>query len=182
SIVSESERAGDVVRRLRDFFRTGTTHLESIALGELLTSSVASFSGRAEKTGIRLTLAPVPSCVLLADRLELEVVIRNLLSNAFDAVSHQSAAKRRVHLSAVMEGPGRVCVQVEDSGPGLSATTAARLFEPFESTKSSGLGLGLAISRAIVDAHGGSLWAEVGDHGVFKLVLLVEARVAHGDK
>jgi signal transduction histidine kinase len=181
-IVSESERAGEVVRRLRDFFRTGTTHLESVALEELLTSSVASFSGRAEKAGIHLTLAPVPDCVLLADRLQLEVVIRNLLSNAFDAVSHQSAAKRLVHLSAVMEGPGRVCVQLEDSGPGLSAATAARLFEPFESTKSSGLGLGLVISRAIVDAHGGSLWAEVVDHGVFKLVLPVEGKVVHGDK
>lgn len=181
-IVSESERAGEVVGRLRDFFRTGTTQLESVALGELLTSSVASFSVRAEKTGVNLTLAPVPDCVLLADRLQLEVVIRNLLSNAFDAVAHQSAIKRRIRLSAAMEGRGRVCVQVEDSGPGLSAATAARLFEPFESTKSSGLGLGLVISRAIVDAHGGSLWAEVGDHGVFKLVLLVEGKVAHGDK
>lgn len=181
-IVSESERAGEVVGRLRDFFRTGTTQLESVALRELLASALASFSVRAEKAGVDLTLAAVPDCVLLADRLQLEVVVRNLLSNAFDAVTHQSAKKRRVHLSAVMEGPGRVCVQVEDSGPGLSAATAARLFEPFESTKSSGLGLGLVISRAIVDAHGGSLWAEVGDHGVFKLMLLVEGKVAHGDK
>ena len=181
-IVSESERAGEVIGRLRDFFRTGTTQLESVALRELLTSSVASFSLRAEKAGIELTLAAMSDCVLLADRLQLEVVIRNLLSNAFDAVTHQSATKRRVRVSAVMEGPGRVCVQVEDSGPGLSAATAARLFEPFESTKSSGLGLGLVISRAIVDAHGGSLWAEVGDHGVFKLVLLVKGKVAHGDK
>jgi len=81
-----------------------------------------------------------------------------------------------------MEGPGRVCVQVEDSGPGLSPATAVHLFEPFESTKSSGLGLGLVISRAIVDAHGGSLWAEIGDHGVFKLVLPVEGKLAYGNK
>lgn len=182
SIVSQSERAGEVVRRLRDFFRTGTTQLESVALGELLTSSVASFSGRAETAGIRLTLASVPDCVLLADRLQLEVVIRNLLSNAFDAVSHPSAAKRLVHVSAAMEGPGRVCVQVEDSGPGLSQAAAVHLFEPFESTKSSGLGLGLVISRAIVDAHGGNLWGEIGDHGVFKVLLLVERKAAHGDK
>lgn len=181
-IVMESERAGQVVARLRDFFRTGTTLLEPVALAELLTSSVASFSARAEKADIRFTLSPVPDCVLLADRLQLEVVIRNLLSNAFDAVSHPSVAKRLVHVSAVMEGPGRVCIQVEDSGPGLSAATALHLFEPFESTKTSGLGLGLVISRAIVDVHGGSLWAEIGDHGVFKLVLLVERKAAHGDK
>ena len=108
-------------------------------------------------------------------------MIRNLLANALDAVSNPSAAKRLVHVSALMEDPGRVCVQVEDSGPGLSAASAARLFEPFESTKSSGLGLGLVISRAIVDAHGGNLWSEIGGHGMFKLVLPVERRAAHGN-
>lgn len=180
-IVAESERAGEVIRRLRDFFRTGTTQLEPVVLGDLLTSSVVSFSGRAEKAGIHLTLAPVPDCVLLADRLQLEVVIRNLLSNAFDAVSNPSVSKRLVHLSALMEGTGRVCVQVEDSGPGVSVASAAHLFEPFESRKSSGLGLGLVISRAIVEAHGGSLWAEIGGHGVFKLLLTVERKAAHGD-
>lgn len=181
-IVAESERAGKVVARLRDFFRTGTTLLEPVVLEAFLTSSVASFSARAEKADIRVTLSPVPDCVLLADRLQLEVVIRNLLSNAFDAVSQPSVAKRMVHVSAVMEGPGRVCIQVKDSGPGLSAATALHLFEPFEFTKTSGLGLGLVISRAIVDVHGGRLWAEIGDHGVFKLVLLVERKAAHGDK
>ena len=181
-IVAESERAGEVVRRLRDFFRTGITELQPVALRELLSSSIASFSARAEKEGVQLALGTVPDCMLLADRLQLEVVIRNLLSNAFDAVADRSSAARLVQVSAAMEGPGRVCVQVKDSGPGLSAAIAVRSFEPFESTKSSGLGLGLAISRAIVEAHGGSLWAEVGDQGMFKLVLLVEKKAAHGDK
>ena len=179
-IVAESERAGAVVRRLRDFFQTGTTRLESLQLEELLTASVEKFSGRAGRDGIQLTLAPVPACVLHGDRLQLEVVIRNLLSNAFDAVSKQPADGRRVRVSARTEGPGRVCVQVEDSGQGLSSAVAARLFEPYESTKSSGLGLGLVISKAIVEAHGGSLWAEVGEHGVFKFILLVEGDAAHG--
>lgn len=180
-IVVESERAGEVVRRLRDFFRTGNTHLELIPLEDLLRASAATFLGRAEKAGIRLTVHAVPACTVLADRLQLEVVIRNLLANAFDAVSQQPPPKRVIDLSTSMEGPGRVCIQVEDSGPGLSAVAAAHLFEPFESTKASGLGLGLTISRAIVDAHGGSLWAEVGDHGVFKLLLQVEGKVAHAE-
>jgi len=181
-IVAESQRAGEVVGRLRDFFRTGTTQLEQVALRELLSLSVASFQNRAVKDGIRLTLGVVPNCVLLADRLQLEVVMRNLLSNAFDAASHQSDSQPRVDISVVMEDPGRVRIQVEDSGPGLSAANAARLFEPFESTKSSGLGLGLLISRAIVQTHGGNLWAEVRNHGVFKLVLLVGGKVSNDDK
>lgn len=178
-IVAESERAGEVLSRLRDFFRAGSTRLEPVQLRELLNASVTAFETRAQKLGITLELGAVPECELLADRLQIEVVIRNLLSNAFDAVAGEPPTQRRVHVSAMMEAPGRVRVQVEDSGPGLSPTTVAHLFEPFETTKSSGLGLGLAISRAIVHAHGGNLWTEVGDHGVFKLVLLVEGSLLH---
>lgn len=175
-MVSESFRAADVVRRLRDFFRTGATRLERIALGELLASAASPFAARAQQQGIELSVDPAPPYGLWADRLQLEVVLRNLLSNAFDAVAEQPARQRRIRLSAHPEGAGRVCVRVEDSGPGLSGATAARLFEAFQSSKASGLGLGLAISRAIVEAHGGSLWAEVTDHGLFKLVLPTEGK------
>lgn len=175
-MVSESFRAADVVRRLRDFFRTGATRLEPIALAELLASAASPFSAKAQQQGIELAVDPAPACLLLADRLQLEVVLRNLLSNAFDAVAEQPAGQRRIRLSAYPEGAGRVCVRVEDSGPGLSGATAARLFEAFQSSKASGLGLGLAISRAIVEAHGGNLWAEVTDHGLFKLVLPTEGK------
>lgn len=175
-MVSESFRAAEVVRRLRDFFRTGTTRLEPVSLGELLPAAAAPFRGRAEQAGVALALAPAPEGVVMADRPQIEVVIRNLLSNAFDAVATQPSGTRRVSLSAEPEGPDRVCIKVEDSGQGLSGSAAARLFEPFSSTKSSGLGLGLAISRAIAEAHGGSLRAEVGDHGVFRLQLPFERK------
>ena len=76
-------------------------------------------------------------------------------------------------------GGDRICIRVEDSGPGLTGDAVSRLFEPFNSTKSSGLGLGLAISRAIAEAHGGNLWAEVGARGVFRLRLPFEKTPAH---
>ncbi len=175
-MVAESFRAADVVRRLRDFFRTGATQLERLALSELLASVGGLFSAKARKQGIELVIDPAPPCALLADRLQLEVVLRNLLSNAFDAVAEQPAGQRRVRLSAHAEGAGRVRVRVEDSGPGISGAKAARLFEAFQSSKASGLGLGLAISHAIVEAHGGQLWAEVTDHGLFQLVLPIEGK------
>jgi len=178
-MVSESFRAAEVVRRLRDFFRTGTTHLERVSLAELLPAATALFSARAAKDGVLLTVPPIPEATVMADRLQIEVVIRNLLSNAFDAASTRPLGQRTVRLTAELEGADRVCIKVEDSGPGVSGTTVAGLFEPFSSSKSSGLGLGLAISRAIAEAHGGTLWAEVGSHGVFRLLLPIERSVAH---
>jgi signal transduction histidine kinase len=79
-------------------------------------------------------------------------------------------------VSAGHEGAGRICIRIEDSGPGLSGAKAARLFEAFQSSKASGMGLGLVISRAIVEAHGGHLWAEVADQGLFRLILPIEGK------
>jgi signal transduction histidine kinase len=170
----ESQRAADVVRRLRDFFRTGETQLESIFLPQLMGSVIGLFNEKAEQHGIRLKLHPVPEVYLLADKLQLEVVLRNLLSNAFDAVLSSPRHQRRISVSAWEEADEQVCLCVEDSGLGLTSEKAASLFEPFQSTKTSGLGLGLVISRAIIETHGGELWGEVASHGVFKLVLPIE--------
>jgi len=178
-MVAESYRAAEVVRRLRDFFRTGTTRLEQVPLRALLAAATASFAAPAAGAGVTLTVQPVPEGALLADRPQLEVVLRNLLANALAAVSEQPADRRLVTISAALEGSDRICIKIEDSGPGLSGSAAARLFEPFKSSKSSGLGLGLAISRAIAEAHGGNLWAEVGEHGVFRLLLPFEGGAAN---
>jgi signal transduction histidine kinase len=102
--------------------------------------------------------------------LQIEVAIRNLIANAFDAAA-TIEGKRRVSVSADRGRDGYLTVTVEDSGPGISPAAETRLFEPFASTKSSGLGLGLVISRALVEAHGGRLWAEPGGQGRFKISL-----------
>lgn len=175
-MVAESYRAAEVVRRLRDFFRSGITKLEPVPLQELMVVATTPYARRAATAGVVLTVAAMPNGILMADRPQLEVVLRNLLSNAFDAVAAQTEGERTVSLAAERQGGDRICIQVADSGPGLSTSVSAHLFEPFNSTKSSGLGLGLAISRAIAEAHGGNLWAEVGDHGVFRLLLPFEAR------
>lgn len=179
NMVRESLRAAEVLRRLRDFFRTGTTKLEAVALADLISPSLASFTRKARQESITLTVGTIPSCRLLCDRLQLEVVLRNLLSNAFEAVLSSPADKRSVRLSAEVEGVSNVCVSIEDSGAGLDELRVARIFAGFQSSKSSGLGLGLVISRAIAEAHGGHLWAEVGDHGVFRLLLPVEGTLEH---
>lgn len=168
---AEAQRAGDVVKRLRDFFRTGATKLESVALRQLIDSSAEPYRLKARQGGIQFIESEVPDIMLLADRLQLEVVLRNLFSNAFDAVAAADTTGKLVSVQAVPLPGARVLICVEDSGCGLSREEAERAFESFHSSKSSGLGLGLVISRAIAETHGGSLWCEVADHGVFKLVL-----------
>lgn len=170
-MISESFRAADVVRRLRDFFRTGATQLETVNLDDLLASASAPFMNKSQQQGIALTIDTPSTCTLLADRLQLEVVFRNLLSNAFDAVAEQPSGQRKIRISSHAESKKNICICIEDNGLGLSAEKAGRLFEAFQSSKSSGLGLGLAISRAIVEAHGGHLLAEITNHGLFKVIL-----------
>jgi signal transduction histidine kinase len=172
-MIAESGRAAEVVRRLRDFFRTGAMKLEPVEAGQLVSGISQQFFSQLREQGVELQVREIPQLSVLADRLQLELVLRNLIANAIEAVQEQPAGARRITLSAEKLDSQRGCLQlsVEDSGKGVSAALAARLFEPFVSSKASGLGLGLVLSRAIMEAHGGSLWAEVGDHGIFRMAL-----------
>lgn len=173
-LLVESNRAADVVRRLRDFFRTGATRLEYFTVAELFSSVRSAFDAKLHQQNITLAISlPQDALLLYADKLQVEVALRNLLSNAVDAVNEQQQNERRIALKAQPMIGDRVCLVVEDSGKGF-AGRADRLFEPFVSSKSSGMGLGLAISRAIAEAHGGTLWAEEADHGIFKFILPLE--------
>jgi C4-dicarboxylate-specific signal transduction histidine kinase len=106
---------------------------------------------------------------LYVDRVQVEVVLRNLLANAVDAVG--AADSPRVRVLAARNGEAEMRLVVADSGPGLAREATERVFEPFVSGKPTGLGIGLAISRAIAEAHGGTLAARAGNHGEFHLVL-----------
>lgn len=170
-MLRESERAGIVVRRLRDFFRTGATTLEVVSLVSLIDQATAHYLEKARQSDVRFEVSEIPEVTLMADRLQLELVLRNLLANAFDAAMAGARRPMAVMLTGRLLPGERLQITIEDTGKGLSSGEAARLFEAFHSTKSSGLGLGLVISKSIVETHGGTLWGEVGDHGVFNLIL-----------
>lgn len=174
-MVAEAARASEVVRRLRDFFRTGSTRLEKVMLSELLASATRPFMERQAAQGYSLEIGAMPEAQMYADRLQIEVVLRNLLSNAVDAVAGLPGGERRICISAEPALGDQLGIRVEDNGPGLSHTQMDDAFEPFVSTKSRGLGLGLAISRAIAETHGGRLLSIPGDHGLFVLYLPIES-------
>jgi signal transduction histidine kinase len=121
---------------------------------------------------IRLRAALLPA--VLGDELQLEQVFLNLLRNAIDATAQIPAGRRRIALEATTTD-GAVEIAIEDNGSGIAANFEPLLFEPFETTKATGMGLGLSISRQIVESHGGKLWYERGEGGGARFVVRLPA-------
>jgi len=171
-MLAEAQRASEVVRRLRDLFRQGTTHLERVPVGELL-AAVRRIGAQVQAGAtVSLTVAAdegVPD--VLVDRLQIELVLRNLVTNAVEAVAAHVPGRGEVAVTAKRHDAGHVRIEVRDTGPGIGAAGGERVFEPFVSGKPMGMGLGLAVSRAIAEANGGTLEARAAAHGEFHLVL-----------
>ena len=169
-LVAESKRAAEVVRRLRELFRVGTAQRVSASVVEPVGRAVEGARERADRLGVALRLdvrEPLPRVML--DPLQVEVVVANLLGNALDALAGASSAGRvDVVVEEVRDGVG---VTVRDDGPGIAAGDAERVFEPLMTTKATGMGMGLTIARAIVEAHDGRMWAEPGPGGAVRFSL-----------
>jgi signal transduction histidine kinase len=171
-VVAEARRAGAVVQRMRWLFEAGAPQREPVDLHALAAEVLEGLQERARGAGVGLHLAPLaaPATLPALDRVQVEVVLRNLLSNAVDAAAANSMRSPRVELT-IDAGPAGHCIVVRDSGTGVAAADAERIFEPFVSGKANGMGVGLAISRAIAHAHGGTLVVVPGSEGCFRLDL-----------
>lgn len=156
---SQSVRAGQIVRRLRDFIARGETERRIESLQRLITeaSALALVGAGEQNLEVDVQLDPQANRVLV-DRIQIQQVILNLIRNAIEAMADSPV--RRLLISSERKPGGLIQVTVADSGPGLAEEVRERLFEPFRSTKATGLGLGLSISATIVSAHGGRIWAE----------------------
>ncbi|MFA7241419.1 MAG: MASE1 domain-containing protein [Sulfuricellaceae bacterium] len=163
-VVAEAGRAGQVMQRLRDFYRSGTLRLERIALEPLLQGGLEPLIKRAGHHGVALSLkVATGQPEVLVDRIQIETVLHNLVGNAIEASAASKHAK--IEVSAVPGENGEVRVCVADNGPGIAPEMANRLFEAFATDKPDGMGLGLAITRSLIDAHKGRLWAEAAPGG-----------------
>ncbi len=165
-MVDDAHRASEVIKRLRDFFRSGTTQLRLVRPVDILTDALASHSRRADALRMRLELqadSELPEVWL--DPVQIGVVLRNLLANALDAASHAAQAGQ-VQVAARLEG-SFLRIDVTDNGAGVDPARLATLFEPGPSDKPGAMGVGLSICRAIVEAHGGRLWVQPAKGGCF---------------
>ena len=176
-MLGEAQRASEVVRRLRDFFREGTTRLESVSVDALCQSvrQLGSKLGVPQNVALSATCDPgLPN--VFVDKLQIELVLRNLLANAVEAMVSEPGGAGRIDVRALRHDAHHLRVVVTDTGPGVRYQNPERVFEPFVSGKPKGMGLGLAVSRAIAEAHGGVLENKSGPHGEFHLVLPFDTR------
>ncbi len=156
---AQSVRAGQIVRRLRDFISRGETDQRIESLQRLVTeaSALALVGAGEHMMEVDVRLDPDADRVLV-DRIQIQQVVLNLIRNAIEAMAESPV--RRLLMTSEKQGDGFIRVTVADSGHGLADDMFDQLFEPFRSTKETGMGLGLSISATIVSAHGGRIWAE----------------------
>lgn len=170
--VAEALRAGQIVRRLRDFVARGESERRIESLPKLVEEAAALALVGAKEHGIRVRFTLDPRVdLVLADKVQVQQVVLNLIRNAVDAM--EGAPRRDLELTVVPADNAMAVVSVSDTGAGIAQDVADQLFQPFVTTKRTGMGVGLSISRTIVEAHGGRIWVEQGPEGgaVFRFTL-----------
>lgn len=155
---AEAVRAGQIVRRLRDFISRGETERVIVPLSRLVNEASALAFMSTGSRSLECDVKVASGLEALVDRVQIQQVLLNLIRNAMEAM--EESPVRRLEVSGMRTGEGMIEVVVADSGPGVSPEIAARLFQPFISTKATGMGVGLSISRTIVEAHEGRIWIE----------------------
>jgi len=163
-IVRDGNRASEVVARIRALLKDGTPIKSQFSLDEIVAEIVALTEAEAQRrqVSVQTRLASnLPQ--VTADRVQLQQVLMNLMMNALDALSEVIDRPRILTIRADMDSPNTVLVAVQDTGTGIDPERMKHIFEPFHTTKSHGLGLGLSISRSIIEAHGGRLWMSPND-------------------
>jgi C4-dicarboxylate-specific signal transduction histidine kinase len=169
---AQTLRAGQIIRRLRDFVTRGETErqVESVAVMVTEASALALLGSESLGVNARLRIDPKASKAL-ANRVQVQQVLANLIRNALEAMAE--TARRELVISTTLLKDATIEIAVADTGSGLPAGAEEHLFEPFTSTKPHGMGLGLSICRSIVEAHGGSLRSEPNPGGgtIFRFTL-----------
>jgi two-component system sensor kinase FixL len=160
-IDAQAHRAGEVIRRMRSFVRYDDSGREPVQMKTVIDEIRPLLQLDAKANNIRLEIevaGDLPE--LVADRIQVQQVILNLVRNGIDAMSDIEPAERVIRLECRADTPDRVLVAVTDHGTGVPEESAARMFQAFYTTKAAGMGMGLAISRSIIEGHGGRLWYE----------------------
>lgn len=173
-IAQAGHRAAAIIQRIRAFFKKGDPSLEPIDVNDLVRDVLLLVGADLRRRKVVVELALTEALPLIrGDRVQLQQVILNLVVNAADAMDAVADRERRLQVRSGREGDATVRIDVRDSGPGVAADEIDRMFAPFYTTKAKGMGMGLSISRSMVEAHGGTLTAHRAEPSgmVFSFVL-----------
>jgi PAS domain S-box-containing protein len=163
-IVRDADRGKDIVDRIRDHVKKAPPRNNRFDLNEAIDEVIEMVRTAIDKNrvSVRTRLAPELN-IVWGDRVQLQQVVMNLVLNAVEAMGAVEGRERMLLITTEQKGDGGVFVAVHDSGPGIDPEHLQQVFKPFYTTKDSGVGMGLAICRSIIDAHGGGLWAEANE-------------------
>ena len=178
----QAMRAGDIIRRLRDFVARGETERRVESLPKLIEEASALALVGAKEHGVRVKFAFDPNVnLVLADKVQIQQVLLNLIRNAMEAM--ETSKVRNLVIAVRSSGDEAAEISVSDTGSGIEPRIAEQLFQPFVTTKRAGMGVGLSISRTIVEAHGGRIWVEPNPEGgtIFRLTLKTAEDVELGE-
>ena len=159
-IIADARRTDEVVRRLQTFVTTGALEQSRLAVNDVVRETIGLVHSDAAAQHVIITLELAADLPLVyGDRVQLRQVLLNLVRNAFEAMHQVAAEDRTLVVRTTSTTPEVITVAVQDRGIGVDETSRARLFHPFFTTKAGGMGLGLALSRSMIAAHGGWIWA-----------------------
>ena len=163
----QAHRAGDVIRHLREFVGKSSDDRNRVVLDELVQRVIDFISWELRDNGIRLNYRPdAPGYEVFIDKIQIEQVIINLIRNGIEAIRQAGIGDGRLDLGTRPVDGDSILLTIADNGPGIAPPMADSLFDPYQTNKDTGMGMGLSISRSIIEAHGGKLWAEMNaPHG-----------------
>jgi len=179
-IVDDGIRAAEVINRIRALMKKAPPRKDHLEVSGLILEIIELTRGEAVKYGISVLTKLADSLpVVEADRVQLQQVLLNLIVNALEAMGAANEGPKELLISTGKVESSGVLVAVQDSGPGLEAAMLERVFEPFYTSKPTGLGLGLSICRSIIEAHGGRLWASANQPrgAIFQFTLPRDANI-----
>ena len=179
-VVEASQRAEEVIQRNRRLFRDKTVEVVPLDINAVIRETVVLAAARLRDSQVTLITALADDLPAVSgDRIELQQVLLNLIDNAVDALDEVAAGSRRVEVSSSLAEDQSVVVAVADNGVGLAHVDVRRMFTLAYTTKAKGTGVGLSISRSIIDAHRGRLWAEQNPSGgaIFRFTVPVRTPV-----
>jgi PAS domain S-box-containing protein len=157
----QAHRAADIIRHLREFVSKGSNNKTRIVLDDLIQGVIDFISWERRDSDIQVTF--LPGCLsreVFIDKVQIEQVMINLIRNSIEAIRQAGISDGQVDVATRLAADGLVEVTVADNGPGIDPTVAGSLFEPYQTNKETGMGMGLSISRSIIEAHNGKLWAD----------------------